>query len=187
KEDTVLKLISHELCPDVQRAVIALTEKGVPFERIDVDLADKPDWFKAMSPLGKTPVVLVPVPEKWASVFREGHALNEIVGGTAIFESAVILEFLEETRPEPAASRRPARARGASRLDRVRLRGAERRRRALRGGRRSRVRHQMRSAARQVHQTRGQTRAGTVVCGRTLPPGRCGVRAGVPLFRRVRP
>ena len=44
-----LKLISHKLCPYVQRAVIALTEKGVPFERIDVDLANKPDWFLALS------------------------------------------------------------------------------------------------------------------------------------------
>ena len=38
-----LKLISHKLCPYVQRAVIALNEKGVPFERIDIDLANKPD------------------------------------------------------------------------------------------------------------------------------------------------
>jgi len=29
-----LKLISHKLCPYVQRAAIALTEKGVRFERI---------------------------------------------------------------------------------------------------------------------------------------------------------
>ena len=28
-----LTLISHKLCPYVQRAVIALNEKGVPFER----------------------------------------------------------------------------------------------------------------------------------------------------------
>jgi len=40
-----LRLISHKLCPYVQRAVIALAEKDVTFERIDVDLADKPDWF----------------------------------------------------------------------------------------------------------------------------------------------
>lgn len=73
-----LKLISHKLCPYVQRAVIALTEKGVPFERIDIDLADKPGWFKVVSPLGKTPVLLV--------------------GDTAIFESAVILEYLEDTQ-----------------------------------------------------------------------------------------
>ena len=76
-----LKLISHKLCPYVQRAVIALTEKGVAFERFDIDLANKPDWFLAISPLGKTPVLQV--------------------GDHAIFESAVILEYLEETQPKP--------------------------------------------------------------------------------------
>jgi glutathione S-transferase len=76
-----LKLISHKLCPYVQRAVIALTEKGVGFERIDIDLANKPDWFLAISPLGKTPVLQV----------RD----------KAIFESAVILEYIEETEPKP--------------------------------------------------------------------------------------
>lgn len=76
-----LKLISHKLCPYVQRAVIALTEKGVSFERIDIDLANKPDWFLKVSPLGKTPVLLV--------------------GDHAIFESAVILEYLEETQAGP--------------------------------------------------------------------------------------
>src|SRR6478735_961183 len=54
-----LRLISHKLCPYVQRAVIALTEKGVAFERIDVDLANKPEWFLRVSPLGKTPVLQV--------------------------------------------------------------------------------------------------------------------------------
>src|ERR1700744_267709 len=76
-----LKLISHKLCPYVQRAVIALAEKGVPFERIDIDLANKPDWFLKISPLGKTPVL--------------------VVGDHAIFESAVILEYLEETQAHP--------------------------------------------------------------------------------------
>jgi glutathione S-transferase len=76
-----LRLISHKLCPYVQRAVIALTEKGVAFERVDVDLANKPEWFLKVSPLGKTPVLQV--------------------GNAAIFESAVILEYLEETEPRP--------------------------------------------------------------------------------------
>lgn len=76
-----LTLISHHLCPYVQRAAISLAEKAVPFERIDVDLANKPDWFLAISPLGKTPVLKV--------------------GDRAIFESAVILEYLEETQPNP--------------------------------------------------------------------------------------
>src|SRR6266581_334442 len=73
-----LTLASHKLCPYVQRAVIGLTEKGVPFERIDIDLSNKPEWFRRVSPLGKTPVLLV--------------------GDTAIFESAVILEYLEDTQ-----------------------------------------------------------------------------------------
>jgi glutathione S-transferase len=76
-----LKLVSHKLCPYVQRAVIALSEKGVAFERIDIDLANKPDWFSAISPPGKTPVLQV--------------------GATAIFESAAILEYLEETEAKP--------------------------------------------------------------------------------------
>src|ERR1700682_5290501 len=76
-----LILISHDLCPYVQRAVIALAEKGVAFERIDIDLADKPDWFKAISPLGKIPLLRV--------------------GEAVIFESAVIVEYLEETQPNP--------------------------------------------------------------------------------------
>ncbi|MER9656550.1 glutathione S-transferase family protein [Mesorhizobium sp. M0152] len=80
-----LVLVSHHLCPYVQRAAISLAEKGVPFERVDIDLANKPDWFKAISPLGKVPLLRVQ---------RNGEE-------TVIFESAVILEFLEETETNP--------------------------------------------------------------------------------------
>ncbi|MGY8678695.1 glutathione S-transferase family protein [Bradyrhizobium sp. UFLA05-153] len=77
-----LKLISHKLCPYVQRAVIALTEKGVAFERIDIDLANKPDWFLKISPLGKVPVLVVTTAQ----------------GEVALFESNVICEYIEETQ-----------------------------------------------------------------------------------------
>lgn len=81
-----LALVSHALCPYVQRAAIVLMEKGIEFERREIDLANKPLWFLEISPLGKTPVLLV--------------------DGEAIFESAVICEFLDETegaRLHPAA------------------------------------------------------------------------------------
>lgn len=71
-----LTLISHRLCPYVQRAAIVLAEKEVAFERRDVDLTNKPAWFLECSPLGKTPVLLV--------------------NGAAVFESAVICEYLDE-------------------------------------------------------------------------------------------
>lgn len=87
-----LVLVSHTLCPYVQRAVIALTEKGVPFERRYVDLSNKPRWFIEISPLGRTPVL--------------------VARGVPIFESAVILEYLEETEALPLHPAEPlARAR----------------------------------------------------------------------------
>ena len=80
-----LKLISHKLCPYVQRAVIALAEKNVPFERVDIDLANKPDWFLKISPLGKVPVLVVATAR----------------GEVALFESNVICEYIEETQAGP--------------------------------------------------------------------------------------
>src|SRR3954470_18066260 len=80
---TSLKLVSHKLCPYVQRAAIALLEKNVPFQRVDIDLAARPDWFTAMSPLGKVPLL---------RVSTDG-------GEAVLFESNVICEFIEETQP----------------------------------------------------------------------------------------
>ncbi|MDH7795444.1 MULTISPECIES: glutathione S-transferase family protein [unclassified Beijerinckia] len=79
-----LILVSHHLCPYVQRAAIVLAEKGVPFERRMVDLAAKPAWFLALSPLGKVPLLIV----------------EQADGSQAVlFESTVICEYLEETQP----------------------------------------------------------------------------------------
>lgn len=88
-------LISHALCPYVQRAAIVMVEKSISFVRQDVDLANLPPWFLDISPLGKTPVLLV--------------------DDTPIFESAVICEYLDDTtqprlHPEDALQR--ARHRG---------------------------------------------------------------------------
>jgi glutathione S-transferase len=90
-----LTLVSHALCPYVQRATIVLLEKGVPFTRRDIDLANKPEWFLAISPLGKTPVLLA--------------------DDVPVFESAVICEYLEDVftphlHPEEALQRARHRA-----------------------------------------------------------------------------
>ena len=102
-----LTLVSHDLCPYVQRAAIVLREKGLPFSRRWVDLSAKPDWFLALSPLGKTPVL--------------------VAGGEALFESAVICEYLDESfapRLHPADALQRARHRawmefGSSVLDTI--------------------------------------------------------------------
>ncbi|MBO6519865.1 MAG: glutathione S-transferase family protein [Rhodospirillales bacterium] len=74
-----LHLISHHLCPYVQRAVIVLDEKNIAHRRTYIDLADKPAWFAALSPLGRVPVL---------------QAEDAVV-----FESQVIAEYLDEITP----------------------------------------------------------------------------------------
>ncbi|MCK7582244.1 MAG: glutathione S-transferase family protein [Chromatiales bacterium] len=76
------QLISFVLCPYVQRSVITLKEKQVPFEITYIDLQNPLEWFPAISPMGKVPVLRV----------DEDRVL---------FESAVINEYLDETNPPP--------------------------------------------------------------------------------------
>ncbi|GAB4520535.1 MAG: glutathione S-transferase family protein [Amphiplicatus sp.] len=76
---TSLTLISHQLCPYVQRSVIALEEKAIPHQRVYIDLSNKPDWFAALSPLGRVPVL------------KAGEAV--------VFESQVIVEYLDDITP----------------------------------------------------------------------------------------
>lgn len=81
--ETHLTLISHPLCPFVQRAAIVLLEKGVSFDRINIDLAAKPDWFLDISPNGKVPLLRV----------RQQDGTEAV-----IFESMVICEYLDESQ-----------------------------------------------------------------------------------------
>lgn len=72
----MLELISHPVCPFVHRTAAFLTHHKVPYTARHIDLQAKPDWFLAISPRGKVPVL--------------------VVDGTPIFESAVILEYAAE-------------------------------------------------------------------------------------------
>ncbi len=76
-----VELFSFESCPYAQRTRMALIEKGVDFELTEIDLFNRPDWFKEVSPYGKVPVLR--------------HA------GEVIYESAIINQYLDEVFPEP--------------------------------------------------------------------------------------
>lgn len=73
------ELISFKICPFVQRSVITLLEKGAEYDITYIDLSNPPDWFKQLSPLGKVPILKV--------------------GDAVLFESAVIMEYLDEVNP----------------------------------------------------------------------------------------
>src|SRR5450432_3048384 len=71
-------LVSFKTCPWVQRAAIVLREKKIDFELRHIDPDNRPDWFLAISPHKKVPVL----------------RLDDRV---SLFESNAIAEFLDET------------------------------------------------------------------------------------------
>jgi glutathione S-transferase len=76
-----LKLYSARACPFAHRSRLVLGEKGLKFELIEIDLANKPTWFSNVSLYGKVPAL--------------EHA------GQRIVESAIVNEYLEEVFPAP--------------------------------------------------------------------------------------
>ena len=75
-------LVSFKTCPWVQRSAIILREKGTPFEMRHIEPDNRPDWFLAISPHKKVPVLTVD-------------------DKTSLFESNAINEYLDEVFPDP--------------------------------------------------------------------------------------
>ncbi len=75
-----IKLVTSKLSPYGHRVEMVLIEKNIPYEKEDISLAAKPDWFVKDAPLGKVPLLYV--------------------GNKPLFESIAICEYLEEAFPE---------------------------------------------------------------------------------------
>ena len=71
-------LVSFKTCPWVQRAAIVLREKKIDFEFRHIEHDNRPDWFLAISPHKKVPVLRVD-------------------DRVSLFESNAIAEYLDET------------------------------------------------------------------------------------------
>jgi len=71
-------LVSFKTCPWVQRAAIVLREKNIEFEFRHIEPDNRPDWFLAISPHEKVPVL-------------------RIDDSVSLFESNAINEYLDET------------------------------------------------------------------------------------------
>jgi glutathione S-transferase len=77
----VITLYDADRCPYCARVRIALAEKGIEYETVEVDLDDRPAWIYEKNPLGRVPVL-------------EEDTL-------VLAESAVIDEYLDDRYPEP--------------------------------------------------------------------------------------
>lgn len=73
----MIKVVSFKICPFVQRVTAMLEAKNVPYEIDYINLSDKPQWFLDMSPTGQVPLLVTE-------------------GGTPLFESDAIVEYIDE-------------------------------------------------------------------------------------------
>jgi glutathione S-transferase len=71
-------LVSFKTCPWVQRSAIVLREKGSEFELRHIEPDNRPDWFLAISPHKKVPVLRI---DDEVSLF-ESNAINEYLDET---------------------------------------------------------------------------------------------------------
>ena len=93
-------LVSFKTCPWVQRAAIVLREKKIDFEFRHIEPDNRPDWFLAISPHKKVPVLRID--ESGIAVRIQRHC-----------------RVSRRNDRAAAASRRPGRARREPRLDRL--------------------------------------------------------------------
>jgi glutathione S-transferase len=70
---TKYMLVSFKTCPWVQRSAIVLREKNTEFEMRHIEPDNRPDWFLAISPHKKVPVLRI---DDKVSLF-ESNAINE--------------------------------------------------------------------------------------------------------------
>jgi len=76
-----VRLIDAARCPYCARVRIALAEKGLDHETVEIDLSDRPPWVYELNVTGRVPIL------------DDGFVLPE---------SEVIMAYLEERYPEPA-------------------------------------------------------------------------------------
>jgi glutathione S-transferase len=90
-------LYTAERCPYAARARIALAEKGIAYDAVEIDLDDRPALIYEKNVLGRVPV------------YEEDE-------GLVLPESEVIMEYLEQRYPEPALWPADAAERALARL-----------------------------------------------------------------------
>jgi glutathione S-transferase len=92
----MIKLYTAPTCPFAHRARLAISEKGVEHERVQIDLKAMPDWFRKLSPNESVPLLVHDEEKVW--------------------ESLIVMEYLDEAFEGPALMPKSALERARVRL-----------------------------------------------------------------------
>ncbi|KAB8228749.1 uncharacterized protein BDW43DRAFT_290375 [Aspergillus alliaceus] len=99
-----LKLYAGWFCPFVQRVWLALEEKQIPYQYLEVNPYHKPQSLLSLNPRGLVPTLSCPV--------KDGNTQT----AKPLYESTVILEYLEEAYPDHSPRLLPADPYGRARV-----------------------------------------------------------------------
>ncbi len=91
-----IELFSARVCPFAHRVRLAIMEKGLPCELVEIDLRDKPSWYLDIYPAGAVPTLR-----------HDDFFLSE---------SLIINEYIDELRHDPPLMPQKAMARAEARL-----------------------------------------------------------------------
>ena len=75
-----LRIYSMKYCPHAQQTRLVLAHKGIPFEVVNINLRNKPEWFLLKNPLGKVPCIEI--------------------DGKIIYDSAICNRYLDKAYPQ---------------------------------------------------------------------------------------
>ncbi|CAF1196781.1 unnamed protein product [Adineta steineri] len=85
-KENQLRLYSMHFCPYAQRAKLVLAAKNIPYEEINIDLVDKPEWYLKKNAPGQVPGL------EWID-----HDSKE---SKFIPESLIVSDYLDETNSQ---------------------------------------------------------------------------------------
>ncbi|KAI8141193.1 glutathione S-transferase [Fennellomyces sp. T-0311] len=78
--DDKVTFYTAAICPFAQRVAIAFNEIGLAYEKVEIDLSNKPSWYKDVNPETKVPALTIQ--------------------GKNIAESLVLIELANDLKPE---------------------------------------------------------------------------------------
>ncbi|TIA82939.1 hypothetical protein E3P78_01059 [Wallemia ichthyophaga] len=89
-----LVLYTAHICPFAHRVEAALLQAGAKFEKVEIDLEKKPEWYPQINPASKVPALVIDKDNHQKDISKIPE------NGVSINESLVLLELVADLYPD---------------------------------------------------------------------------------------